>query len=306
MTAKHVRHRPVFEDSRFLGVISSARGQAIISKTSLIDQLHELIPASSVASRGGSQAHATISRRRRNQSMRLVNRLRFRRRSRPPTSRLDPRIGLLRQGNFRFDDQVASSWRRRNRSLCSRRTKRHRWRSPADLQRALFVVEVIVWGMLMPRAGAGVRADCGPDVARCTASYSVGRPILGANHKTLLPTPFTRMPLTYGALWRDGAHHWTKSRLRLVRHLQQARLGSTRRMARELGGLLKAPRGYPALPAGYAPPPNLEDPCPIVVGDVPLPLCWATFHRLPCGLSSGTRNPKPPPYRTGRIRRELP
>jgi CBS domain-containing protein len=45
MTAKHVRHLPVFEDSRFLGVISIGDVvKAIISeKQSLIDQLHDYI-----------------------------------------------------------------------------------------------------------------------------------------------------------------------------------------------------------------------------------------------------------------------
>jgi len=45
MTAKHVRHLPVFDDSRFLGVISIGDVvKAIISeKQSLIDQLHDYI-----------------------------------------------------------------------------------------------------------------------------------------------------------------------------------------------------------------------------------------------------------------------
>jgi CBS domain-containing protein len=45
MTAKHVRHLPVFEDSRFVGVISIGDVvKAIISeKQSLIDQLHDYI-----------------------------------------------------------------------------------------------------------------------------------------------------------------------------------------------------------------------------------------------------------------------
>ena len=45
MTAKHVRHLPVFEDARFLGVISIGDVvKAIISeKQSLIDQLHDYI-----------------------------------------------------------------------------------------------------------------------------------------------------------------------------------------------------------------------------------------------------------------------
>ena len=45
MTAKHVRHLPVFEGSRFLGVISIGDVvKAIISeKQSLIDQLHDYI-----------------------------------------------------------------------------------------------------------------------------------------------------------------------------------------------------------------------------------------------------------------------
>jgi CBS domain-containing protein len=45
MTAKHVRHLPVFDNSRFLGVISIGDVvKAIISeKQSLIDQLHDYI-----------------------------------------------------------------------------------------------------------------------------------------------------------------------------------------------------------------------------------------------------------------------
>ncbi|MGB8298762.1 MAG: CBS domain-containing protein [Polyangia bacterium] len=45
MTAKHVRHLPVFEDARFVGVISIGDVvKAIISeKQSLIDQLHDYI-----------------------------------------------------------------------------------------------------------------------------------------------------------------------------------------------------------------------------------------------------------------------
>jgi CBS domain-containing protein len=45
MTAKHVRHLPVFEDARFVGLISIGDVvKAIISeKQSLIDQLHDYI-----------------------------------------------------------------------------------------------------------------------------------------------------------------------------------------------------------------------------------------------------------------------
>ena len=83
-------------------------------------------------------------------------------------------------------------------------------------------------------------------------------------------------------------------------------------MARALGVLLKAPSGYPRLPAGYTRPlPNLEDPrAPIARWeDAPLPLCWATIPiDVPIWAArQAIENPQPPPRPAlAEIERKLP
>ncbi len=129
------------------------------------------------------------------------------------------------------------------------------------------------------------------------------------------PAPFTRMPLSYGRAF--GGTVPINLDQESVFDLCDARnkhgLGfDAERMARELGGLLKAPRGYPTLPAGYARRlPNLEDPrAPIARWkDAPLPLCWATVPiDVPLwAVRQARQNPKPPPPTPlAEIKRELP
>jgi len=96
------------------------------------------------------------------------------------------------------------------------------------------------------------------------------------------PTPFTKDAADlFPRLWRTVPINWTRnlSSICPTPATSMASGSDAERMARELGGLLKAPPGYPTLPAGYVRRlPNLEDPrAPIApLEDAPLPRGWAT------------------------------
>jgi hypothetical protein len=129
------------------------------------------------------------------------------------------------------------------------------------------------------------------------------------------PTPFTRMPLTYSRAFGGTVPIKLdkESVFDLSDTCNKHGMGfDAERMARELGSLLKAPFGYPALPAGYVRRlPNLEDPrAPIARWeDAPLPACWATIPiDVPIWAARQAReNPKPPPPPPlAEIKRELP
>jgi hypothetical protein len=127
------------------------------------------------------------------------------------------------------------------------------------------------------------------------------------------PAPFTRMPLSYGRAF-GGAVPLNLDResvFDLCDTCNKHGLGfDAERMARQLGTLLKAPRGYPALPAGYVRRlPNLEDPrAPIARWeDAPVPCCWATVPiDVPLwAVRQARQNTKPPPP-PPEIKREMP
>jgi hypothetical protein len=190
---------------------------------------------------------------------------------------------------------------------------------PADLQpRADAALEVILLGhAYAPRARA---------VAALTVALTVGkvrREIIvfgdrswAPNRKAASqPTPFTRMPLTYSRAFGGTVPIKLdkESVFDLSDTCNKHGMGfDAERMARELGSLLKAPFGYPALPAGYVRRlPNLEDPrAPIARWeDAPLPACWATIPiDVPIWAARQAReNPKPPPPPPlAEIKRELP
>ena len=129
------------------------------------------------------------------------------------------------------------------------------------------------------------------------------------------PTPFTKMPLTYSRTFGGTVpiNLDRESVFDLSDTCNKHGIGfDAERMARELGALLKAPRGYPTLPAGYMRRlPNLEDPRTPIVGweDMPLPSCWATVPiDVPIWAARQARGkpaPLPPPP-LDQIKRELP
>jgi hypothetical protein len=129
------------------------------------------------------------------------------------------------------------------------------------------------------------------------------------------PAPFAKMPLTYGRAFGGTVpiNLDRESVFDLSDTCNKHGIGfDAERMARELGTLLKAPRGYPTLPAGYVRPlPNLEDPrAPIARWeDAPLPVCWATVPiDVPVwAVRQARENPAPPPPPPlAEIKRELP
>jgi hypothetical protein len=190
---------------------------------------------------------------------------------------------------------------------------------PSDLQpRVDASMEVIVLGhAYAPRERP---------VSALTVALSVGKVrrelvVFGdrswaPNRKTISqPAPFTKMPLSYSRAFGGTVpiNLDQESVFDLCDTCNKHGLGfDAERMARELGGLLKAPRGYPTLPAGYVRRlPNLEDPrAPIARWeDAPLPSCWATVPiDVPLWTIRQARNtPKaPPPLPLAEIKRELP
>jgi hypothetical protein len=129
------------------------------------------------------------------------------------------------------------------------------------------------------------------------------------------PIPFTQMPLTYARAFGGTVpiNLDRESIFDLSDTCNKHGIGfDAERMARELGGLLKAPSGYPRLPAGYVRRlPNLEDPrTPIVRWeDAPLPACWATVPiDVPIwAVRQAPKNPAPlPPPPLAGIKPELP
>jgi hypothetical protein len=231
------------------------------------------------------------------------------------------RIGLLTaKATFRFDDQGCVELETQEPfPLLAQDEKTPLGDLPADLQpRVDASMEVIVLGHA-----------CAPrerPVSALTVVLTVGkvrRELLvfgdrtwASNRKTVSPpTPFTRMPLSYGRAFGGTVpiNLDQESVFDLCDTCNKHGLGfDAERMARELGGLLKAPRGYPTLPAGYVRSlPNLEDPrAPIARWeDAPLPCCWATVPiDVPLWAVRQARNtPKPPPSPSlAEIKRELP
>ncbi len=129
------------------------------------------------------------------------------------------------------------------------------------------------------------------------------------------PTPFIKMPLTYSRAFGGTVpiNLDRESVFDLSDTCNKNGMGfDAERIARELGALLRAPRGYPTLPAGYLRRlPNLEDPrAPIARWeDAPLPVCWATVPiDVPIWAFRQAREKPapPPPPPLDQIKRELP
>jgi hypothetical protein len=231
------------------------------------------------------------------------------------------RIGLLTaKATFRFDSNGRVELETQEPfALLAQDEKTLLGDLPADLQpRADAALEVILLGhAYAPRERP---------VAALTVALTVGkvrREILvfgdrswAPNRKTASrPTPFTRMPLTYSRAFGGTVpiNLDKESVFDLSDTCNKHGIGfDAERRARELGGLLKAPSGYPALPATYVRRlPNLEDPrAPIARWeDAPLPTCWATVPiDVPIWAARQAReNPKPPPPSPlAEIKRELP
>jgi len=157
---------------------------------------------------------------------------------------------------------------------------------PGDLQpRADTAFEVILLGHAYapderPVSGLTVRLTVG-DVRRELLVF--GDRTWAPNRKACSrPTPFTEMPLGYErafggtvpiSLDRESIFDLSDS---CNKH---GKGFDAERKARELGGLLRAPSGYPKLPGGYVRPlPNLEDPAAPIARweDAPRPMSWAT------------------------------
>ncbi len=256
-----------------------------------------------------------------NQSMRLVNQTAV-----PATVTTSDfegstqRIGLLTaKATFRFDDQGRVELETQEPfPLLAQDERTPLGDLPADLQpRVDASMEVIVLGHAY--------APRGRPVSALTAALTVGqvrRELLVFGDRSWAPdrkivsrpAPFTKMPLTYSRAFGGTVpiNLDQESVFDLCDTCNRHGLGfDAERMARELGTLLKAPRGYPALPAGHVRRlPNLEDPrAPIARwDDAPLPLCWATIPiDVPLWVVRQARGkPKPPPPPPAEIKRELP
>jgi hypothetical protein len=231
------------------------------------------------------------------------------------------RIGLVTaKATFRFDDQGRVELETQEPfPLLAQDQSTPLGDLPADLQpRTDPSLEVILLGhAYAPRERP---------VSALTAALTVGkvrRELLvfgdrswAPNRKvTSRPAPFIKMPLTYSRAFGGTVpiNLDQESVFDLCDACNKHGLGfDAERMARELGGLLKAPRGYPTLPSGYIRRlPNLEDPrAPIARWqDAPLPCCWATVPiDVPLWPARQARDkPKPPPPPSlAEIKRELP
>jgi hypothetical protein len=229
------------------------------------------------------------------------------------------RIGLLTaKVTFRFDDQGRVELETQEPfSLLPQDEATPLGDLPADLQpRTDPSLEVILLGH--------VYAPRERPVAALTVALTVGKVrreilVLGdrfwaPDRKVISrPAPFTRMPLSYGRAFGGTVpiNLDRESVFDLCDTCNKHGLGfDAERMARELGGLLKAPRAYPTLPAGYVRRlPNLEDPrAPIARWeDAPLPCCWATVPiDVPLWAVRQARQNPNPPLPPPEIKRELP
>ena len=230
------------------------------------------------------------------------------------------RIGLLTaKATFRFDSQGRVDLDTQEPfPLLAQDEKTPFGDLPADLQpRTDPSLEVILLGhAYAPRGRSVSTLRVALTVAKVRREILVfGDRCWAPNRKTFFrPTTFTKMPLTYSRAFggtvpinldRDSVFDLSDT---CNRH----GIGfDAERMARELGGLLKAPRGYPALPAGHVRRlPNLEDPrTPIAHWeDAPLPSCWATVPvDVPIwAVLQAREKPRPLPPPLEQTRRELP
>ena len=227
------------------------------------------------------------------------------------------RIGLLTaKATFRFDSHGRVELDTQEPFALLAQDEKTLWGDlPADLQpRADAALEVILLGHA-----------CAPrerPVAALTVALTVGkvrREILvfgdrswAPNRKAASrPTSFTNMPLTYSRAFGGTVPISLdkESVFDLSDTCNKHGLGfDAERMARDLGGLLKARPGFPTLPAGYVRRlPNLEDPrAPIARwADAPLPACWATVPiDVPIWAARQAREKRAPPL--AEIKRELP
>ncbi|MGC9982049.1 MAG: DUF2169 domain-containing protein [Polyangia bacterium] len=231
------------------------------------------------------------------------------------------RIGLLTaKATFRFDSQGRVELETQEPfPLLVQDEKTPLGDLPADLQpRADASLEVIVLGHAY--------ASRERPVSTLTVALTVGkvrRELLVFGNRCWAvdrkiasrPEPFTKMPLTYSRAFGGTVpiNLDRESVFDLSDTCNKHGLGfDAERMARELGDLLKAPRGYPLLPAGYVRRlPNLEDPRALITRweDAPLPMCWATIPiDVPLWVARPAReNPKlSPPPPLAEIKREIP
>ena len=231
------------------------------------------------------------------------------------------RIGLLTaKATFRFDDQGRVDLETQEPfPLLAQDEKTPLGDLPADLQpRTDPSLEVILLGhAYAPRERPVVALTAALTVGKVRRELLVfGDRSWSPDRKVISrPTPFTRMPLSYGRAFGGTVpiNLDQESVFDLCDTCNKHGLGfDAERMAHELGGLLKAPRGYPALPAGYVRRlPNLENlRAPIARWDeAPLPCCWATLPiDVPLwAVRRARQNPKsPPPPPLAEIKRELP
>jgi hypothetical protein len=231
------------------------------------------------------------------------------------------RIGLLTaKATFRFDEQGRVDLETQEPfPLLAQDEKTPLGDLPADLQpRVDASMEVIVLGHgYAPRERPLSALTVALTVGKVRRELLVfGDRTWASNRKTVSqPTPFTRMPLSYGRAFGGTVpiNLDQESVFDLCDTCNKHGLGfDAERVARELGDLLKAPRGYPILPSGYVRRlPNLEDPrAPIARWeDAPLPSCWATVPiDVPLWAvrqAKSNCNP-PPPLPLAEIERELP
>jgi hypothetical protein len=231
------------------------------------------------------------------------------------------RIGLLTaKATFRFDNQGRVELETQQPfALLARDEQTPLGDLPSDLQpRADASLEVILLGH--------AHAPRGRLVSALTVALTVGkvrREILvfgdrswAPNRKAVSPpTPFTSMPLTYARAFGGTVpiNLDRESVFDLSDTCNKHGLGfDAERMARDLGAVLKAPRGYPTLPAGYVRRlPNLEDPCARIARweDEPMPCCWATVPiDVPLWAARQARQKPapPPPPSLAQLQRELP
>ena len=231
------------------------------------------------------------------------------------------RIGLLTaKATFRFDSQGRIELETQDPLALLGQDEKTSWGDlPADLQpRADAALEVILLGhAYAPRERPTSALTVALTVGKVRREILVfGDRSWAPNRKTFLrPTPFTKMPLTYSRAFggtvpinldRDSVFDLSDT-------CNKHGIGfDAERMARGLGGSLRAPPGYPTLPAGYVRRlPNLEDPrAPISRWeDAPLPSCWATVPiDVPIWAARQARQKLAPPLPSppAEIRQESP
>jgi hypothetical protein len=231
------------------------------------------------------------------------------------------RMGLLTaKATFRFDDQGRVELESQKPfALLAQDETTTLGVLPADLQpRTDRALEVIVLGhAYAPRERPLPALTVALAVGKVRREMRVlGDRSWAPNRKAVSrPIPFAKMPLTYARAFGGSVpiNLDRESVFDLSDTCNKRGVGfDAERMARELGRVLRAPPGYPTLPAGYVRRlPNLEDPRTPIAGweDAPLPLCWATVPiDVPLWAARKTKDQPvpPPPPRLDDLKQDLP